>query len=146
MGSTEKINPEYYDANDPVYIFQKGKSYHYRLNYLSLPLTCNYIIPIKKYAVYAKAGGYFSYLLNANIKYGHSSDDKVKVDINNGNIYRSDFGILFGMGATRELSNGFLFFDARYMLGCSKLNKSQFHLYNRGLLLNIGYMFNLGKH
>ena len=150
MGSTMTFNVNVIDANDPIYQSIKDTKYYYRINYLSIPLTFNYSIPISTYSIYAKAGGYFSYALNSNVK-NNNSNEKDNLDFKDENIKRTDLGILFGIGVTRELGNGFVFFDARYMIGCSYLarNKDYYttthNAYNRGVFLNVGYMFNLGK-
>ncbi|WP_018342405.1 porin family protein [Cytophaga aurantiaca] len=149
MGSTLKYDLKVIDPNDPIYLALKNTELYFALNYLSVPLTFNYSLPISKYSLYAKAGGYFSYALDANIT-NNKSDDKENFNLKDEKMRRTDLGLLVGIGGTRELGNGFIFLDARYMIGCSNLTTDKYYglrqdAYNRGLFLNIGYMFNLGK-
>jgi len=158
MGTTIDPNFSKYhviDINDPIYQSLRNTDAKYKLNYLSIPITLKISVPLNKYSLYAKGGGYVSYLL-----YGKSYE-KTKtynytrnLNFEEEQIKRLDLGIIFGMGVTRELGPGFLFLDARYMLGLSDLNNSSNiysvpfgiqKVHNRGLFLNAGYMFRLGK-
>lgn len=156
MGSTiDKSLSTYFviDQNDPIYQALTGGDTKYRLNYLSIPLTLKISVPINKYSLYARGGGYLSYLL-----YGTSVEKKFDIkrtlDFDEEHLNRMDVGAVLGLGATRELGNGFLFIDAKYMIGLSNLNNSSNMfslpfgiqtLNNRGLLINAGYMLRLSK-
>jgi hypothetical protein len=149
-------NSSYYVINldNPIYIaLMGGGDAKYRLNYLSIPITINFTIPLNKYSVYLKAGGYISSLL-----YGTNKETEIqsKRNLNFGDekLNTLDFGGILGIGVTRNIGKGYLFFDAKYMIGLSNLNKSNYQyslpfgmneINNRGAFLNIGYMFKLSK-
>lgn len=148
MGGTYKIH--LMQVNDGLY----DSKFFFRLNYLSLPLTFNFSLPLNKYSLYGRAGIYMSYLLSADMKSAESGE-KYKKDLKDDQfkIHRFDAGFVFGTGVTRTLGNGFIFFDVRYMIGLCDLNKGlgsniyvpMKNAFNRSLLLNVGYMFRLGK-
>jgi hypothetical protein len=155
MGATLAMNNSYrvIDVSDPIYQSLRYNDAKYRLNYLSVPITFNYTIPLKYLSVYARAGGYISTLL-----YGTSKEEdrnsKRTINLNDEKLNSLDFGSVAGIGITRDLGKGFLFMDAKYMIGLSNLNDSadsfavpygNNKLYNRGGFFNIGYMLNLGK-
>jgi hypothetical protein len=142
------------DQADPIYqsLIREG-DVKYRLDYLSLPLTINFTIPLNKYSVYVKAGGYISSLLYGTSK-GKESAFKRILNFDNERLNTFDWGGIIGIGATRNIGKGYLFFDAKYMIGLSNLNKSNYQyslpfgmneINNRGAFLNIGYMFKLSK-
>lgn len=157
MGTTIDADYSSYnviDVNDPIYqALITGGDTKYRLNYLSIPLTFNFTIPLNKYSVYARAGGYMSTLLYGTSKRTETKE-KRKLDLDDEELNTVDVGGIFGLGVTRNIGNGYVFFDAKYMIGTSNLNESSYlfeppfgvhELNNRGLFLNVGYMFNLGK-
>ena len=157
MGTKIDVSQSLYriiDQTDPIYqsLIHDGDA-KYRLDYLSLPLTIHLTIPFNKYSVYVKAGGYISSLIHGANK---STGTKSKRNLNFGDekLNTFDWGGIVGIGATRNVGKGYLFFDAKYMIGASNLNKSNFlyslpfgmnEINNRGAFLNIGYMINLGK-
>lgn len=157
MGTT--INRDYssyyvIDVTDPIYqALLNIDDTKYRLNYLSVPLTCNFSIPLNKYSVYIKAGGYISTLLYGTNK-SVESDSKKKLDLGREQLNTLDIGGILGGGMSRTIGSGFLFFDVRYMIGISNLNEStdilalsfgSNEVNNRGVFFNVGYMFNLGN-
>lgn len=150
MGSTMMYNFNPIDQNDPIYISLKDLKYYFNLNYVSVPLTFNYSVSISTYTIYSKTGGYLSYALNGNIT-NNKNIEKEKINFKEEEIKKLDLGLVVGIGATRKLGDGFIFLEARYMIGCSNLTNdaNTYSLatiaYNRSLILNVGYMFNLGK-
>ena len=149
MGSKQTYYVGPYTSNDDK-IYTKSTL---RLNYISAPVTFNFYLPVNKFSIYAKAGGYVSYLLNVNIK-NDETKEKSNRNLKNDDLNAVDIGILAAMGITRTLGNGFIFMDARYMIGCANLNNTDnvylrylmsANAFNRSFILNVGYMFNLGK-
>ncbi len=157
MGS--KIYPNFtsynvIDQNDPIYQSLLNTNYTYRLNYLSAPLTFNVFLPINKFSIYARAGMYASYLIQGKIK-ENSSQNQNTFDIKKEDIKQFDFGTVIGIGASRNIGNGYIFLDAKYMIGLNNINNPNsrlFYMYNntqkinnRDVSINIGYMFRISK-
>jgi hypothetical protein len=143
------------NKQDPIYQALLNTNYNYILHYLSIPLTFNVSIPINKFSLYARAGIYASYLIQGSIK-ETSTQNKTTYAIKKGDMKQSDFGTLIGIGATREIGKGYVFLDAKFMIGLNNIyNSSTSNIYymyannqkinNRGLCMNVGYMFRISK-
>lgn len=105
--------------------YSKTKTETLKLDYITIPIIAKYYI-VKGLNV--QAGPQFAFNVTAK---NHIEDIKE-------NVKSFDFGL--GLGAGYELSNG-MFFDTRYNIGLSKVNKEGDASRNGVLQLSVGYKF-----
>ncbi|MDM1097599.1 PorT family protein [Myroides odoratimimus] len=103
----------------------KTKTETLKLDYITIPVIAKYYI-VKGLNV--QAGPQFAFNVTAK---NHMEDIKE-------NVKSFEFGL--GLGAGYELSNG-IFFDTRYNVGLSKVNKEGDASRNGVLQLSVGYKF-----
>ncbi len=80
--------------------------------------------------------------------FGSVETDEGSIDFEDDEFNRMDFSLVFGLGTSFYLSNGYLFLDARYQLGLSDISTESpgsIEVFNRGIQFSLGYMFSLSK-
>lgn len=115
-------------------------------NYLELPILGKYMFGTEKIQANILAGPSFGYALNGKVVEG---DESEKIDLSDEDVSynRFDFAAQFGAGVSVNAGPGKVFLDARYYLGLSNLNSDKDYdlkINNRGIGINIGYLYTLG--
>lgn len=113
-------------------------------NYITIPLLVKYNFKAAdagdnwKFSMFT--GPYAGFLTSVHAK-SHSEGNNTSVDIND-QAEKSDWGVIFGGGISKKLSNGSsVNADLRYDMGLSRVDKENPDLRNKGVGIVIGYMF-----
>ena len=151
------------DMADPTYLYLMSNNNvlnSVNLQYLSLPLTVKYTIPISGFGFYGRGGAYVSYALGGKFNnndaasyqnYASQSNYYIrnnKVEFSSTSTHHFDAGLLIGTGGQKELKKGYLFIEAMYMIGLYNINTlSPFYAktHNSGFNCTAGYMVAFGK-
>lgn len=103
----------------------------YQLDYLSVPIMAKYqFLEIRGFKVFANAGPYFDFLLNANAEASVSAFGQSETtDTTATDFYNTlDFGFAFGTGATYDIGPGKVLLNLRYSLGVSNIATDDLNL------------------
>lgn len=114
-------------------------------NYITVPLlikaTFNDELGLtNNWNLYGYTGPYYGYLISANYKVkaaGETTDDDITDD-----SVKSDWGMVFGGGISRQLKNGTaLFSELRYDMGLGEIDNNNSDLRNKSISLCLGFSF-----
>lgn len=149
---------EFFALQTEVGVVQKGyKMSHPFLNgnktvtthfdYLEIPLLLKMKYGSETVKGYVMAGPYYAYALSGKTKL--AGEQSNKIDFDQANIKRSDWGGVFGVGIGTALGPGTLFLDGRYELGFTNLDDqpeiTNTGWYSRGFNIGLGYMVAIGE-
>jgi hypothetical protein len=143
-----------------VLYVQKGVKYNetggsekltYKVDYLEVPVLFKFTPEMQnsKIAPTLFAGPFLGFLMTAKEKLEGAADPADNYDDDVKDYMKStEFGITFGGGLGYKMAKGELFFDARYDLGLSKIQKAepegyQSNVKNSAILVLVGYKFNI---
>lgn len=144
-----KVNRGY---RKPIDIAELGDTLYKRVNtYLEIPMFMQIRFNLKLVTIHLNAGPYIAYLLEAHEGDNSSGDYQMnKIPINILRDNRIDFGLLGGVGLSRDFKWGTLYAEGRAGYGYGDLQK---HTYpnmpkqSKAVFqsMNVGYLFHFGK-
>jgi hypothetical protein len=122
---------DYISVGSGLFLSQKGVNHYIygtsvgteRYNYLEIPITLTYNLPIPEAGkTFVFAGGYAASLLNASVS---PNNEGLSSDINIGEMFpKGDYGIIMGVGQSFSVSSGTLNFKIKYSLGMVSMDKT----------------------
>jgi hypothetical protein len=130
-------------------MFSSNKTFHYRLNYITMPILVRASFG-KKTHFFVNAGPYFGYLAQTIIEISNDIGEKEKlVDTDNPYLKKWDFGISAGLGVAIPLGEKIaLSFEIRNNLGLYDINNSAFSddraVKNNSTNLLVGLAYQIG--
>lgn len=175
-GLVFRFGGEHFAVQPEIFFSQKGNKRTYKdngvdahdivsLNYLEVPVLFKALFGDETIRFYLAAGPYVGYLVGGQYKSKDATGEtsgKINLEKQAGinadgttyewRINRLDFGGTGGIGLEVTAGPGTFFFDARYGLGLSDINKitsgtEQGHdrSMNRNIMLSVGILFPLSK-
>jgi len=124
------------------------------VNYLDVPILAKYNFgDPKEILIYITAGPSFAYAMNAHqvarlTGLGQTNKERQAADLDELAYNRYEASVSLGTGFEAPMDYGSLFFDARYLLGLTNLNKEggrENANYNRGFGFTMGYKVSLDQ-
>lgn len=138
LGEQFSVQPEILYSAQGAKAEEEGYTSKLNLDYISVPLMAKYYIAD---GLNIQAGPQFSFLTKAEIKGEIDDLGSATLDIKD-ELESFELGLNFGLGY--ELPMG-VFFDARYNIGLTKINKESIvgenDLKNRVFQIGVGYKF-----
>lgn len=144
-----KVNRGY---RQPIDMAELGDTLYKRVNtYIELPIFMQVRFNLKLFTIHLNAGPYIAYLIQAREGNNSSGDYQMnKISINILRDNRIDYGLVGGIGFSRDFKWGTLYAEGRIGYGYGDMQK---HTY-QGMpkqskavfqSVNIGYMYHIGK-
>lgn len=134
-----------YKMNHPFNAGNKTITTHF--DYLEIPLLLKMKYGSETVKGFVMAGPYYAYALNGRAKLAGEKSNKI--DFDQANIQRHEWGGVFGVGIGAEVGPGTLFLDSRFEMGFTNLDNQPEAVntgwYNRGFNIGLGYMVAIGE-
>jgi len=136
----------------PIDLAELGDTLYKRVNtYIELPIFMQVRFNLKLFTIHLNAGPYIAYLIQAREGNNSSGDYQMnKISINILRDNRIDYGLIGGIGLSRDFSWGTLFTEGRVGYGYGDMQK---HTYpnmpkqSKAVFqsINIGYLYHFGN-
>jgi len=137
------------DPKSDTFNLTLNYEFEQKLDYLDIPLLVKYDIMRTRFRPFVQVGGYYSHLINANLKLNQSGIDRASgnvsqfnnpsLDVGNKDYFiKSSLGIFGGLGLSWDVGNVRLSLEGNYRLGFNNIAKSA-NRYFDNRLASIGY-------